>query len=384
MTSLRRAASVADYRSLARRRLPNMLFEYIDGGSYAEQTLQRNLEDFAKLSLRQRVMLPMSELDMSVSTLGSTWSLPFALAPVGMAGMYSRRGEVQAAAAAASMGVPFCLSTMGICSVEEVARAGQSPWFQLYVLKDRGYMRELLRRAKSAGCPVLVLTVDLPTPGARYRDVRSGFRGLTGWQSMINQGIDGLSHPRWLWDVWAWGRPHTLGNIESALEEGRSVTDFLNWIAANFQRSLTWHDLDWIRAEWDGPIVVKGILDPEDAKAAKQAGAQGIIVSNHGGRQLDSVRSAVSALPPIVDLVGADLEVYVDSGIRSGLDVLKALALGARACFIGRAWAFALAAGGRAGVLQMLEILRAELEVAMILSGCQAARRASRAMLDER
>jgi len=382
VTSLRRAASVDDYRELARRRLPKIFFEYIDGGSYAEVTLKRNVEDFANLVLRQRVMRDMSDLDTSIETLGQRYRMPVGLSPVGMAGMYGRRGEVQAARAAASGGVPFCLSTMGICGVEEVARAGVPPWFQLYVLKDRGYMRELLRSAQAAGSPVLVLTVDLPLPGARYRDVRSGFRGLTGLRAFLNQAQDGLTHPRWLWDVWVNGRPHSLGSVAGALQSGGGAGDFLTWIANNFDRSITWADLDWIRDAWDGPLVIKGVLDREDARDALKAGAQGLVVSNHGGRQLDGVRSSISALPPIADAVGGDLELYVDGGVRSGLDVLKACALGAKACFVGRAWAYALGAGGQAAVTRLLEALRAELEVAMVLTGCRSIRDAGRDLLD--
>jgi L-lactate dehydrogenase (cytochrome) len=373
---------VDDYRELARRRLPKIFFEYIDGGSYAEVTLKRNVEDFANLVLRQRVMRDMSDLDTSIDTLGQRYRMPVGLSPVGMAGMYGRRGEAQAARAAASAGVPFCLSTMGICGVEEVARTGVPPWFQLYVLKDRGYMRELLRQAKAAGSPVLVLTVDLPLPGARYRDVRSGFRGLTGLRAFLNQAQDGLTHPRWLWDVWVNGRPHTLGSVAGALQSGGGAGDFLTWIANNFDRSLTWADLDWIRAAWDGPLVIKGVLDREDARDAVKAGAQGLVVSNHGGRQLDGVRSSISALPPIADAVGGDLELYLDGGVRSGLDVLKACALGAKACFVGRAWAYALGAGGQGAVARMLETLRAELEVAMVLTGCRSIRDAGRDLLD--
>ncbi len=382
VTSLTRAASVADFRELARRRLPRMLFEYIDGGSYGEVTLQRNIRDFEELSLRQLVMRDMSDLSFSTQLLGQHLEMPLLLAPVGMAGMYARRGEVQAASAAHGAGIPFCLSTVGICSVEEVARGATPPWFQLYILKDRGYMRELLRRARAAGSPVLVLTVDLPIPGARYRDVRSGFRGLTGMAAWLNQARDGLTHPHWLWDVWLQGRPHTLGNVSGALGPGGSVGDFLTWIAKNFDRSITWQDFDWIRAEWDGPIVIKGVLDCADAREALRIGAQGIVVSNHGGRQLDGVRSSISALPPIVDAVGADLEILIDSGVRSGLDILKALALGAKACLIGRPWAYALGAGGEAGVAKMLATLRAELEVAMVLTGCNSVRSAGRELLD--
>jgi L-lactate dehydrogenase (cytochrome) len=378
-----RVASVSDFRELARRRLPRVLFEYIDGGSYSETTLARNVADLEGIALRQRVMRDMTELDMSVEVLGQTWSMPVGLAPVGMAGMYGRRGEVQAAKAAATTGVPFCLSTVGVCTVEELGRAGAPPpWFQLYMLKDRGYMRELLERAKTAGCPALVFTVDLPTPGARYRDVRSGFSGLSGLPAFLNQARDGVTHPGWLWDVWLHGRPHTLGTVAGAVQGSQRVTDFLAWMARNFDRSVTWADLDWVRHTWDGPIVVKGVLDVADARDAVRAGAQGLVVSNHGGRQLDGVRSSITALPKIADAVGGDLELFMDGGVRSGLDVLKALALGARACFIGRAWAYALSAGGEAGVVRMLQILRAELEVAMILTGCRSARDASLELLD--
>jgi L-lactate dehydrogenase (cytochrome) len=382
MSSLTRSASVSDYREAARRRLPNIFFEYIDGGAYGEVTLRRNLEDMAALSLRQRVMRDMSTLDTGIQSLGQRFSMPVGLSAVGMAGMYARRGEVQAARAAAEAGIPFSLSTVGICSVEEVAREAAPPWFQLYVLKDRGYMRELLRRAKAAGCPVLVLTVDLPVPGARYRDVRSGFRGLTGVPALANRCWDGLTHLRWVWDVWLLGRPHSLGSISDALQDGAGPSDFLTWIANNFDPSVTWSDLDWIRAEWDGPIVIKGVLDPEDARDSAKVGAQGVVVSNHGGRQLDGVRSSISALPRIADAVGTDVELFLDGGVRSGLDVLKALALGAKACFIGRAWAYALGAGGQAAVAKMLGTMRAELEVAMVLTGCKSLAGAGRELID--
>jgi L-lactate dehydrogenase (cytochrome) len=250
------------------------------------------------------------------------------------------------------------------------------------MLKDRGYMRELLQRAKAMGSPVLVFTVDLPIPGARYRDVRSGFTGSSGLSGALNTAWDGVTHPAWMWDVWLHGRPHTLGSVAGAVQESRRVTDFLAWIAGNFDRSVTWKDLDWVRQVWDGPIVVKGVLDPQDAREAVNAGAQGLVVSNHGGRQLDGVRSSISALPAIADAVGDDLEVYLDGGVRSGLDVLKALALGAKACFVGRAWAYALGAGGEAAIGKMLATLRAELAVAMILTGCRSVRDAGPDLLD--
>jgi L-lactate dehydrogenase (cytochrome) len=373
---------VSDYRELARRRLPNIFFEYIDGGSYAEATLARNVADMEAIALRQRVMRDMSKLDMSVETLGQKLAMPVGLAPVGMAGMYASRGEVQAARAAAELGVPFCLSTVGVCSVEEVAKAGVAPWFQLYMLKDRGYMKSLIERAKALGCPVLVFTVDLPVPGSRYRDIRSGFTGSSGLSGALNTAWDGITHPAWTWDLFTRGRPHTLGSVAGAVTESRRVTDFLSWIARNFDRSVTWADLDWVRQSWDGPIVVKGVLDPQDARDAVKAGAQGLVVSNHGGRQLDGVRSSISALPAIADAVGGDLEVYMDGGVRSGLDVLKAMASGAKACFVGRPWAYALGAGGQAQVARMLGILRAELAVAMILTGCDTVSDAGRELLD--
>ena len=379
-----RAASVSDYRELARRRLPNIFFEYIDGGSYAEATLRRNVTDMEAIALRQRVMKDMSALDMTITTLGQTFAMPVGLAPVGMSGMYARRGEVQAARAAKTAGIPFCLSAMGVCGVEEVtAGAGLAPWYQLYMLRDRGYMRELLARVKAQGSPVLVFTVDLPTPGARYRDVRSGFTGSGGVSGALNTAWDGLTHPAWMWDVWANGRPHSLGSVAGAVpgKHGR-VTDFLSWVARNFDRTVTWKDMDWVRETWDGPIVIKGVLDAADAREAVKAGAQGLIVSNHGGRQLDGVRSSISALPKIAQAVGADLEVYMDGGIRSGLDVLKAMALGAKACFVGRAWAYALGAGGEAQVARMLATLRSELSVAMILTGCANVADAGRELLD--
>jgi L-lactate dehydrogenase (cytochrome) len=376
------AASIADYRELARRRLPRLLFDYIDGGSYAEVTLARNVADFQAIALRQRVMRDMSRLDLTIQTLDQTWAMPVGLAPVGMAGMYARRGELQAARAAAAAGVPFCLSTAGICPVEEVAKGAAPPWYQLYMLRDRGYMRELLARVHAAGCPVLVFTVDLPVAGTRYRDVRSGLSGRPGLSGALNRGWQGATRPRWLWDVWARGRPHLFGNISAAVPEAKGFDDFWVWVGRNFDRSVTWDDLAWVRETWDRPIVLKGILDPEDARQAARLGADGIVVSNHGGRQLDGVRSSVSALPPIVQAVGGELEIYLDGGVRSGLDVLKALALGAKACFVGRAWAYALGAGGEKQVSRMLSALKSELSTAMVLTGCTDASQAGRALLD--
>jgi L-lactate dehydrogenase (cytochrome) len=377
-----RAASVSDFRELARRRLPHVFFEYIDGGSYAEVTLARNVGDLEAIALRQRVMKDMSALDLTIETLGQKLAMPVGLAPVGMAGMNARRGETQGARAAAAAGVPFTLSTVGVCSIEEVAATGVAPWFQLYMLKDRGYMRELIGRAKAAGCPVLVFTVDLPVPGSRYRDRRSGFTGLHPVEAAANRLWDGITHLDWTWDVFLRGRPHTLGSVEAAVLEGKSVTDYMAWIGSNFDRTVTWKEIDWVRETWDGPIVIKGVLDVEDARECVKVGAQGLVVSNHGGRQLDGVKSSIAALPRIADAVGGDLEVYMDGGVRSGLDVLKALALGAKACFLGRAWVWALGARGQKGVAQMLDIVRAELAVAMILTGCTEVRKAGKDLLD--
>ncbi len=264
-----RAVSVSDYRELARRRLPRMLFEFLDGGSYAEQTLARNVSDMEALSLRQRVMRDMSKLDLSTELLGTKFAMPLGLAPVGMQGMFARRGEVQAARAAKSANLPYSLSTLSLCSMEEVAEGAAPPWFQLYMMKDRGYMAELLARAKAIGSPVLVFTVDLATPGARYRDVRTGFAGASGFSAQLNQWIGGAMRPAWAWDVGIQGRPHSLGNVVGALPQGkRSLTDFLGYMGRNFDRSVTWADMDWVRSHWDGPIVIKGVLDPHDARAA--------------------------------------------------------------------------------------------------------------------
>jgi L-lactate dehydrogenase (cytochrome) len=361
--------SFEDWRAAARRRLPRVLFDYIDGGSYAEHTLRRNAADLAAVELRQRVMRDVSAVSTGTTLLGQALSMPVLLAPVGLSGMYARRGEVQAARAAKAAGVPFCLSTVGICSVEEVAAgAGTPPWFQLYMIRDRGVMTALLDRAQALGSPALILTVDLPVPGARYRDARRGLFG-GGPATQIRQAWDGISHPAWLWDVQVCGRPHSFGNIASAASEAKGFADFWVWISRSFDPTLTWADLDWIRARWRGPVIVKGVLDPEDARAAARAGADAIVVSNHGGRQLDGATSSIAALPKVVDAVGSSLPVLMDGGVRSGLDVLKAVTLGARACLIGRPWAFALAAQGEAGVAALLERMRAELVTAMQLTG---------------
>lgn len=375
---------VADFRMRARRRLPPLLFDYIDGGADAERTLARNTADFEALSLNQRVLRDVSAPVTGVELFGQALSMPVALGPVGLAGMFARRGEVQAARAAEAAGVPFCLSTVSICDIREVAGAIAAPiWFQLYMVKDRGHMRVLLERAAEAGARVLVFTVDVPVPGLRRRDFRTGMAGQPSIGSGLHRAWQGLSHPGWLVDVFVKGRPHDFGNLVEAVVQGdgRSVADIQAWISNNFDPTVTWDDLAWVRQHWKGPIVLKGILDPRDAASAVEVGADGIIVSNHGGRQLDGVLSGIAALPAIVDAVGDRLPVLMDGGVRSGADVLKAMALGARACLLGRAWAYALGADGGRGVADMLAILRRELTTAMQLSGCTDVRQASRDML---
>ena len=362
-------SSAHDYREAARRRLPPFLFHYIDGGAYAEYTLKRNVEDLSKIALRQRVLKDMSSLSLETKLFDETLSMPVALSPVGLTGMYARRGEVQAAVAADQKGIPFTLSTVSVCPIEEVTSAIQRPmWFQLYVLRDRGFMKNALERAKAAGCSTLVFTVDMPVPGARYRDAHSG---MSGPNVLMRRYFQSVLHPRWAWDVGLFGRPHDLGNISKYLGKPTGLENYIDWLGSNFDPSISWKDLEWIREFWDGPMVIKGILDPEDAKDAVRFGADGIVVSNHGGRQLDGVLSTARALPPIADAVKGDLKILVDSGIRSGLDVVRMLALGADACMLGRAFVYALGAAGGAGVSHLLELIDKEMQVAMTLTGAK-------------
>ena len=359
-------SSSADYRAAAQQFLPPFLFHYIDGGAYAEQTLRRNVDDFAAVALRQRVLKDMSQLDTSIELFGEKLSIPVALSPVGLTGMYRRRGEVQAARAADKHGIPFTMSTVSVCPIEEVAPKIQRPmWFQLYVLKDRGFMQNALERAQAAGCTTLVFTVDMPVPGARYRDAHSG---MSGPNAPLRRYWQAMTHPRWAVDVGLLGRPHDLGNISAYRGSPTGLQDYMGYLGANFDPSISWKDLEWIRAFWKGPMVIKGILDPEDAKDAVRFGADGIIVSNHGGRQLDGVLSSARALPAIADAVKGQIKILADSGIRNGLDVVRAIALGADCAMIGRAYIYALAAAGEAGVKHLLELLEKEMRVAMTLT----------------
>jgi L-lactate dehydrogenase (cytochrome) len=363
-------ASIPDYREAARRRLPRFLFDYIDGGSYGETTLARNLSDLAGVPLDQRVLVDVSAIDTDAVLMGQTAAMPVILGPIGLAGMTARRGEVQAAAAARDAGLPFCLSTVSVCPISEVSGgAGTPPWFQLYMLRDRGFVEAMIGRARDAQCPVLVFTVDLPVPGARYRDKRSGLAGAPGLSGTLRRGAQAAIRPQWCLDVIADGGPLTLGNVAGVMGATTPLSDFLGWLAANFDPSATWADLAWVRRLWPGQLLVKGILHADDARAALAEGADGIVVSNHGGRQLDGAMSAVRALPAIRDAVGNSLSVLADGGIRSGLDVLRYVTLGADGVLLGRAWAWALAAGGEAGVAAMLALVRAELTAAMALTG---------------
>jgi L-lactate dehydrogenase (cytochrome) len=364
------AADVSDLRILARRRLPRFLFEYIDGGAFAETTLRRNVEDLRELSVRQRVLRDVAEIDLSSELFGRRASMPVGLAPIGLAGLYARRGEVQAARAAEAAGIPFCMSTVAGCSLEEVRAAVREPiWFQLYMIRDRSFMRDLLARARAAGVDTLLLTVDLPVSSTRYRDIRTGLAAGYGLGAQLGRMLQVAGRPGWAWDVGVMGRPHQLGNVAQVMPPGTGLGGFFDWVAANYDPSITWKDIDWIRQSWDGRLVLKGVLDPQDAGAAVSAGADGLVVSNHGGRQLDGAPSTISALPAIAEAVDRRITVLMDSGVRSGLDVIRALASGEDGVLIGRAWAYALAAQGQRGVARMLETIRSEMLVAMALIG---------------
>jgi len=359
-----------DYRAAAKSKLPPFLFHYIDGGAYNEHTLRRNTADLADIALRQRILKNMSDLSLETELFGEKLSMPLVLAPVGLTGMYARRGEVQAARAAAKKGIPFTLSTVSVCPIEEVAPAIDRPmWFQLYVLKDRGFMRNALERAQAAGVKTLVFTVDMPVPGARYRDAHSG---MSGPNAAARRMLQAVMHPQWAWDVGLNGKPHDLGNVSAYRGKPTTLEDYIGWLGANFDPSISWKDLEWIREFWKGPMIIKGILDPEDAKDAVKFGADGIVVSNHGGRQLDGVLSTAHALPAIADAVKGDITILADSGIRTGLDVVRMIALGADSVLLGRAFVYALAAAGEAGVINLLNLIEKEMRVAMTLTGAKS------------
>ncbi len=364
--------SIEDLRERARARLPRSIFDFVDGGAYDEVTLRANRADLEAIRFAPRALVDVSSRDLSVELLGRRQALPLILAPSGNAGMLTRRGEVQAVRAADAAGVPMCLSTMSVCSLEDVQEAASHPlWFQLYVLKDRGMTQDMVERAQAAGCAALVFTVDLPVMGQRDRDVRNGF--TVPPRITLANALDMLRRAPWIADVLL-GPKVTYGNLvrsggHSGSKAGTGLVSLAQHVKKNTDDSLSWKDVEWARRLWKGPMLLKGILSPEDAKLAAAAGMNGIIVSNHGGRQLDHGPSTITVLPRIVDAVGDRMDVLFDGGIRRGQDVVKAMALGARACLVGRAFLYGLAAGGEAGVTQALDILRREMDVTLALLG---------------
>jgi len=358
-----------DYRELARKRLPSFLFNYIDGGANDERTMAANSADFQKLMLRQQVLRDVSRVDTATSLAGQAVNMPLALAPVGLAGMMARRGEAQAARSAAGAGIPFTLSTVGICPIEEVSEAsGGAFWFQLYMVKDRDLVVSLLERARLAGCSTLVFTVDLAVTGMRHRDLRYGMQG-DDFPAKLSRALTLAASPRWVFDVAIKGKPHNFGNLSSILKDSTDLDAYKNFINSQFDPSVTWKDIAWLRSLWPGQLLIKGILTADDAREAREVGADGVVVSNHGGRQLDGVSSTISKLPGIASAVGKDIEVFMDGGVRSGIDVVKAVALGARGVLIGRPWVWAVAARGEKGLSDLLEVYRSEIAKAMALMG---------------
>jgi L-lactate dehydrogenase (cytochrome) len=373
--------SIADLRELARKRVPLAIFEYAHRGAYDELTLARNRRDLDALALRQRVMIDLSKLSLATTVLGEQWSMPLSIAPTGLTGLFHRNGEMEGARAAHAAGVQYCLSTMSICSIEDVRSAVEKPfWFQLYLMRDRSFNQELIERAKAAKCSALMLTLDLQVQGLRRRDAKNGLSippRLT-----LQNAFDIATKPAWAMGVLL-GKRRTFGNLEARMK-GSALKTLAQWINTQFDPAVTWKDIEWVRSQWPGKLLVKGILDPEDAKLACEAGVDAMVVSNHGGRQLDSAPSTISMLPRIADVVADRCEVLFDGGVQSGQDVLKALALGARACLIGKSFLYSLAAMGREGVALALEIIRRELEVSMALAGRVDVRSVDRSVLVDR
>src|SRR5215813_12905869 len=370
---------IEDLRKRARRKVPKMFFDYVEAGSYAQETLRANRADLERIKLRQRVLIDVSRRDLATSIIGETVPLPFALAPIGLAGMQHRDGEIAACRAAQAAGIPFTLSTMSVCSLEDVAQAVDEPfWFQLYVMKDRGFIRALIERAAAAKCSALVLTVDLQVLGQRHCDLRNGLSVPP--QIKLASVLDMATKPAWVLSILR-GKRKTFGNIAGHVRGMENVTSLAQWTAAQFDPALSWKDVEWIRGLWPGKLILKGILDVEDARTAAKTGAGALVVSNHGGRQLDGAPSSISALPKVVDAVGDVIEVMFDGGIRSGQDVVRALAFGARACMIGRSYVYGLGAGGEAGVAAAIDILARELDVTMALCGVKSVRDINRAVI---
>ena len=364
--------NIEDLRRIARRKIPRAIYDYVERGSYDELTLEANRADLDATRLRQRVLIDVSKLSLASTMLGEAVAMPVAIAPTGLAGLVHGDGEILAARAAQAAGVKYCLSTMSICSIEDVRGATNAPfWFQLYMFRDRGFSKTVIERARAADCPALLVTVDLPMRGQRHADIKNGL--TVPPRLTLRNAFDVARRPAWLAKVLL-GRRKTFGNVEHYLKGRVGIEQAGAWSNQNFDRSLNWRDVEWVRALWPGKLVLKGVLDVEDARTAAAAGVDGLVVSNHGGRQLDGARSSIAALPAIADAVGDRLEVLFDGGIRSGQDVLKALGRGARGCLIGRAHLYGLAAGGEAGVRRALDIIRAELEVAMTLTGTRDVR----------
>ena len=363
---------IEDLRCVARRKVPRAFFDYAEAGSYAQETLRANREDLEHIKLRQRVLVDVSQRDLTTTILGERVSLPLALAPIGLCGMMHGDGEILACRAAQAAGIPFTLSTMSICSIEDVAQAVDKPfWFQLYVMKDRGFIRALIERAAAAKCSALVLTLDLQVLGQRHCDIRNGM--TVPPQIKLGNLIDIATKPAWALSILR-GRRKTFGNLAGHVQGMENVNSLAQWTANQFDPTLNWKDVEWVRSVWPGKLILKGILDVEDARIAANTGASALVVSNHGGRQLDGALSSIAALPKVVEAVGDQIEVMFDGGIRSGQDVLRALARGARSCMIGRSYIYGLGAGGEAGVARAIEILGKELDVTMALCGARNVR----------
>jgi L-lactate dehydrogenase (cytochrome) len=363
---MKNAMCIEDLRQIARRNVPRVFIDYMEAGSYAEQTRDANVEDMAKVKLRQRVLVDVSTRSMATTVLGEKLSMPLALAPTGLAGMQHADGEILAARAAHKAGIQFCQSTMSICSVEDVAEAVQKPfWFQLYVMKDRGFVKALIERAIAAKCSALFLTVDLPVNGQRHCDQRNGLSVPP--RVTARTVLDVMMRPTWAWRILN-GKRRTFANIDGHLPGFGGIT-LAEWTQTQFDQTVSWKDVEWIRSIFPGKLVLKGILDPDDARECLKTGADGIVVSNHGGRQLDGAPSTISALPKVADAIGGQKEILFDSGVRTGQDMFRALALGANACMIGRPFLYGLGAGGEAGVAKAIDILKRELDTTMVLTG---------------
>jgi L-lactate dehydrogenase (cytochrome) len=358
---------IEDLRQLHKRRVPKAFFDYADRGSYTEDTLRANHDDLQQIKFRQRILVDVSKRDLSTTILGEQAKMPLILAPVGLLGMQHGDGEIHACRAAQAAGIPFTQSTMSICSIEDIAAAVDKPfWFQLYVMKDRGFIKSLIERAIAAKCSALVLTVDLQVIGQRHQDIKNGMTVPPEWS--LSKLVDFATKPAWVSGVLR-GKRRTFGNLAGHLKISDDITSLSTWINSQFDTSLNWKDIDWIRSIWPGKLILKGILDVEDAEEAAKTGAQALVVSNHGGRQLDGAPSSIEVLPEIVDAVGSKMEIMFDGGIRTGMDVMRALALGAKSCMIGRAYAYGLGAGGEAGVAKAIDLLAKELTTTMGLCG---------------